>query len=447
MLQLQPVVWTRGLLLDPQHLQAQDRYVESQLAFRMRAVRSHAWGVTCAIIDDAALEGGMCGLRAAAGIMPDGLLFDTRAADALPMPRPLAALLPRDAHRALVHLAVPAWRRDARNVAPPDERTTERFLLAWADRADDANAARERPVPLATAHLQLVAEHEAREGYASIPVACLVRTPDGRIARDDTFVPPLLHLDAAPSLVGELTALVDRLAAVAVQLSAQRRERHHDVAEYSALDLSTFWTLFTINSHLPVLQHRARSGATHPAELCVTLSTLATALRTVDTDGPRDPWPPYDHVDPASALRPRMAAIEAALDALVPRRGATVPLSERSPGIWVGVLPDDWRGETDALYLAVTADGDPALARRVPLLCKIAAADQADALVRHALPGAPLAHVLHPPDGVAVRIDCEYFAVARDNAAWTRISRTRDVAIYLPHDLSGARCTLIALGA
>jgi type VI secretion system protein ImpJ len=448
MLQLQPVVWTRGLLLDPQHLQAQDRYIESQLAFRMRALRPHAWGVTHCVPDDAAIDAGMLALHAVAGLLPDGLAFDTRGTDPLPAPRPLAALLPRDATSVVVHLAVAMYRSGARNVSPRGDAPAGRFLLEWRDHTDETLGAQERPVPVATAHLQLVTEHESRDGLASMPLVRLVRSADGRITRDQAHAPPLLHLAAAPTLRERLASLVERLGTVTTLLASRRRERHHEVAEYSALDLGAFWTLYTLNTQLPLLRHQVATDATHPADLFGSLLTLASALETVTGEGRVRTLPVYEHAAPWMPCVEVMAAIEADLDALLPHRGATIALRERSPGIWVGALPDDWRADTDALILAVATHALSAaeLARRVPVLCKVAAADHADALVRHALPGTPLHHLLRPPAGVPLRVDCEYFAIDRDNAAWQRIARTRDVAVYLPHDLPGAHCTLIAVG-
>jgi type VI secretion system protein ImpJ len=448
MLQLQPVVWTRGLLLDPQHLQAQDRYVESQLAFRVRALRAHAWGFTHLVIDDASIETGMLALHAAAGLLPDGLAFDTRTADPLPAPRPLASLLPRDASSVIVHLGVAMYRRGARNVSPGGEATTSRYRLAWQEHADETVGAHERPVPVATAQLQLVTEHESRDGLASMPVLRLVRTDDGRIVRENAHVPPLLHLGAASALHTRLAGLVERLGTVTARLAARRRERHHEVAEYSALDLGAFWTLYTLNAQLPVLRHQLGTDSTHPAECFATLVTLASALETVMAEDRVRSLAPYDHAAPWQPFVDVMASIDASLDALLPQRGATVALHERSPGVWVGRLPDEWNASEDQLILAVNtlALSAAELARRVPQLCKVAAADQAEALVRHALPGAPLRHLPRPPAGVPLRVDCEYFAVDRETTSWQRITRTRDVAIYVPHDLPGAHCTLIAVG-
>src|ERR1039457_4081655 len=43
---LQPVVWTKGTLLTPQHLQAQDNFIENTLDFHMHSLVFRPWGFT-----------------------------------------------------------------------------------------------------------------------------------------------------------------------------------------------------------------------------------------------------------------------------------------------------------------------------------------------------------------------------------------------------------------
>ncbi len=44
MKQLQPVIWTKGTFLTPQHLQVQDRFLEDTLSFRLQALKFCPWG-------------------------------------------------------------------------------------------------------------------------------------------------------------------------------------------------------------------------------------------------------------------------------------------------------------------------------------------------------------------------------------------------------------------
>jgi hypothetical protein len=56
---LQPVIWAKGtFLLSPQHLQVQDRFVESVLQFRMEALQFRPWGFSRLRINQEALASG-----------------------------------------------------------------------------------------------------------------------------------------------------------------------------------------------------------------------------------------------------------------------------------------------------------------------------------------------------------------------------------------------------
>ena len=81
MKQMQGVLWTKGLLLSPQHLQLHDRYVEDQLGFQMGTLAKYPWGFSALDIDQEAVEGGVLSVPMASGIMEDGLLFDFPEAD------------------------------------------------------------------------------------------------------------------------------------------------------------------------------------------------------------------------------------------------------------------------------------------------------------------------------------------------------------------------------
>ena len=56
MRQMQGVLWTKGLLLSPQHLQLHDRYFEDQLAFMVGAMAKYPWGFNLLKVDPEALD-------------------------------------------------------------------------------------------------------------------------------------------------------------------------------------------------------------------------------------------------------------------------------------------------------------------------------------------------------------------------------------------------------
>src|SRR5438105_10446042 len=128
MKQLQPVLWTRGVLLAPQHLQMQDRFLEDAMQFRLSALSSCRWGFQRLEIDEEALASGRFLLRSASGVFPDGLLFDFPAADVTPPPKTISESWRPDETAMTVFLAVPEYRDGGSNVAAAANDSGARYI-------------------------------------------------------------------------------------------------------------------------------------------------------------------------------------------------------------------------------------------------------------------------------------------------------------------------------
>ena len=108
------VHWTEGLFLRPHHLQQADRYLENTIESRARHVTPYPWGFAALEIDRDLAQQSKFALRRAAGIMPDGGLFDFPAQS--PAPAPIEA--PEAAAGQLVWLTMPERAENAREVSP-----------------------------------------------------------------------------------------------------------------------------------------------------------------------------------------------------------------------------------------------------------------------------------------------------------------------------------------
>ena len=97
MRQMQKVLWSKGALLTPQHLQLHDRFLEELVGFELNALTFAPWGFARLAIDHEALAGGALVVAEAAGILPDGTPFDIPASDAAPPPKPLETYWAPDA--------------------------------------------------------------------------------------------------------------------------------------------------------------------------------------------------------------------------------------------------------------------------------------------------------------------------------------------------------------
>ena len=449
MASLHPELWTKGTLLTPQHLQAQDRYFDTLLRGQLGALVFSPWGLTRIEIDRAALAGGSVALRAVAGRFADGLLFDAPGADPLPAPRALADAWAQDPRALLVLLAVPEYRPGARNVTADGARVAgavaaTRWSATEQAARDETTGLAERPIQLARPNLRLVLEGESVEGMATIPVARVLRDAGGALSLDATLVPPLLDIGASEVLVAMARRIVERVAAKAAALSGTRRQRNQGLADFSITDVASFWLLYTLNTHLPALRHLAEVRLGHPSDVWEAMVALAGALGTF-APSPR-PLPTYDHGRPGEcfgALEQRLLEL---LETAVPESAVALPLRAVSASVQAVAVDEERLLRAPQWYLAVSAPLRQAdLVARVLQGCKVGSADVVDTLIRQALPGLGLAHVAQPPSQVPVKLDFLYFALDRRGPAWDAVVRARNLAVYVPAELPEARLELVCV--
>jgi type VI secretion system protein ImpJ len=446
---LHPVLWTKGTLLTPQHLQAQDRYLDELLRQQLGAFTFCPWGVSRLEFDREALAGGTLVVRAVTGRFPDGLLFDAPAADPPPPPRTLEGAWLQDQRAMIVSLGVPEYRPDARNIAVRDAlgtaiAATARWRAEEHLQRDETTGLTERPIQVARANLRLLLEGESAEGYTAMPIARLVRAPSGEIALDPAFVPALLDVAASPTLGTIARRVVERVTAKAGALSGARRQRNQGLADFSVTDVASFWLLYTLNTHLPVLRHLQEVRGGHPSDLWEAMIALAGALTTF---APQSiVLPSYDHVRLGESFAALEARLLELLETAVPESAVSLPLRPVRPAVHAVAVDQERWLSAPQWFLAVSTPASMRQAELVPRVlhgCKIGSADVVDTLIRQALPGLELAHVPQPPAGVPVKLDFLYFALNRSGPAWDAIARARNLAAYVPAELLEARFELV----
>lgn len=445
MRQLEKVLWTKGLLLTPQHLQAQDRFVESLLSFRLSTHVSHPWGFAELQIDREALAEGSVTLSSARGLFPDGLLFDVPASDPPPPPLPLEEAWHPDAESVRVHLSIPEHRPGGVNVAREEHDGAARFRAESVMRRDENTGKAERPVQVARKNLRLLGERESLEGRQSMPVARVVRSETGEFELDPRFTPPVVALRASEFLHGVARRVLELLSARSATLSGMRRERRAGVADFGVSDVGNFWLLHTVNSHLPRFRGFVERPRKHPAELHEAMATLAGTLSTF-APGEAGGTPEYEHANPGPALAALEERVRELLDSVVPARHVSLDFSETKPSVYAAAIDEDRYFDAREWYLAVRAEvsGDD-LRKRAPQLLKVSASDRIDDLIRRALPGVGLEHVERPPGALPVKLDREYFRLDVSGDEWDAVRRARNLAVYVPSELPEPDLELLLL--
>ncbi len=444
MRQMQPVLWTKGVMLSPQHLQTQDRFLEDLLEFQLATLTFCPWGFSRLEMDHEQLAGGTFALSAASGIFPDGLLFDMPGSDPLPPPKVLESLWEPDMQALDIFLAVPEYRPGGHNVSAPQSARDTRYRVEVISRRDENTGLSEKPIQVAQKNVRLLAQSEVAEGSSALRVARVQRAPSGEFSLDPRFIPPLLDIAASAHLLTINRQLIEILSAKSSTLSGGRRQRNQSLADFGITDVANFWLLYTINTHFPQLRHIYETRRGHPSELYNAMLALAGALTTFSSVvHPRD-LPAYDHADLAACFGRLDTIVRDLLETVVPSTCVSLPLREIRPTIHATAVDEDRYLAAPQLYLAVSAQmkADDLL-KRAPHLLKVSAADHLDKLVRQALSGVSLTHVPNPPSAVPVKLNYHYFLLGKSGEAWDAVVRARNLAAYVPSEFTDAQLELV----
>lgn len=442
MRQLQPVLWTKGVLLAPQHLQTQDRFLEDLIAFQLSTLTFCPWGFNRLDVDRESLAGGSFAISAAGGIFPDGLLFEVPEADPAPPPRMLEGCWEPDQATLDLFLTIPEHRLGGYNVSTGQPDRNTRYLAEALLRRDENTGLSEKPIQVARKNFRLLVEGESLEGSSVLPVARLRRGPTGDYQLDPQFVPPLIDISASEYVLAIARRLVEILSAKSSALAGMRRQWNQSLAEFGLSDIASFWLLYTINTYLPHLRHLFETRRGHPTELYGAMLALASALTTFSTTIHPHLLPSYDHEKLAECFTELDEKLRELLETVVPPTFVALPLRLVQPTIYATAIDQDRYFAAPQLYLAVSAKATHAdVLRKV----KISSHDSIERLVRQALPGVGLTHVPSPPSAVPVKLNYEYFLLNRSGSDWDAIVRARNMAAYVPDDVSDAQLELVII--
>jgi type VI secretion system protein ImpJ len=446
MRRLQPIVWSKGTFLSPQHLQIQDRFIESTLDFTLSSLHFQPWGFHRLAINQEALAGGLFALASAAGLFSDGMPFDIPESDPAPPPKPLEQFFEAGQSTLDVYLALPHYRERGLNVAVGRRTADTRYLAEVAIVRDENTGAADKPIQVAQKNFRFLVEGESRQGMSALRIARVNRSAAGTLQVDPRFVPPLLDIAASDYITAIARRLVEILSAKSSMLAGLRRQKNQSLADFTASDIANFWLLYTVNCHFPLFRHLFETRRGHPERLYAMMLSLAGALTTFSLKvHPRD-LPLYNHDELEACFTDLDEKLRYLLETVVPSNFVALPLKLVQPSIYAAAISDDKYLVNTRMYLALNAEMSEAeLINKAPQLIKICSATHIEHLVRQALPGITLTHVPRPPASIPIKLSYQYFSLNQAGGPWEAVQRARNLAAYVPGDFPNPQLELVIL--
>lgn len=439
------ILWAEGMFLRPQHFQQSERYLERLTRSSMRWLRPLSFGFGSLQIDEGLLKTGLVALSRAAGVMPDGTLFDVPDADDHPAPLEPAA----DLRDAVLLLALPIRRAGALEATLADGSHTD-AALRWVGQeveAPDTLAGSHGRAALTVGKLAMRLMHDKQEtnGFVTLPFARLVeKRIDGSLVLDPEFLPTVLSCDASPRLASYLSEirglLQHRASAIAARLASPTGK--------STAEISDFLILMLLNRNDMVLRHLGALPDLHPEELYRTLAGLAGELATFTETGSNRPptLPDYRHAELQAAFGPLMGFLRDALSAVFEQTAIPIPLETRAYGISVAKIADRSLFTDCMFILAAKSSLDPDLLRaNLPKRAKIGAVERIRDLVNLQLGGAPIRALPAEPRQIPFRAGMIYFEINTNAEDWRHVERSGGAAIHVSGEVPDLQLELWAV--
>ena len=442
------IVWNEGMLLTPHHFQQWDNYHEDLLNSRVQSILPFEYGVLDLGINNEAIANGNFQITRCRAVLTDGLMINVPDAEAVPDLRPVGDHFAAESERLGVHLAIPARKTGETNFQASGAKTSPnvRFLQEGALVKDETSGTNEQPLAYAKSNLRIIFDDELRDGFTTIKIAELERTPTGQLKISDDYIPPILKVSASVWLASMLRQLVEILITKSGSLGEQRRQSKASLADFTTSEVAVFWLLHTINSSIPVMAHFFRSPLLHPEKLYLEMATLVGKLMTFSVDSHPKDIIKYDHDDLYLTFSNLSAQLKDLLETVIPSRCVPIPLEKTRETLYIGRIEDERLLKEAAFYLAVRSQmPEGKLIEGVPRVVKIASRDAIDQVIGAALPGVVLTHSNPPPAPIPTRIGFKYFQLDTIGPYWNGIKGSKLIAVHVPDEIPDEKLEMYAV--
>jgi type VI secretion system protein ImpJ len=347
-----------------------------------------------------------------------------------------------------VHLAIPAKKMGEANFQAGGAKANAnlRFLQEGAMVKDETTGTNEQPVSFARSNLRLIFDDEVRDGFTSIKIAEMQRTPTGQLKIADDYIPPILKINASVWLSSMLRQLVEILITKSGSLGEQRRQSRASLADFTTSEVAVFWLLHTVNSSIPTMAHYFRSPLVHPEKLYLEMASLVGKLMTFSVDhNPKD-IVKYDHDDLHFTFNNLSSILKELLETVIPSRCVPIILEKTRETLYVGRIEDERLLKEAGFYLAVKSQMPEAkLIEGVPRVVKIASRDAIDQVIGAALPGVVLTHANPPPAPIPARVGFKYFMLDTIGPYWNGIRGSKLIAVHVPDEIPDEKLEMYAV--
>lgn len=461
-----PVHWFEGLFLSPQHFQSADRHWNELLQLTGRVDHAYNYGLRSIkfsheAIANLSFQVDRCEARTFDGTIisfgegQDPRRIDTREA----LGNSKAGALRTDLTKSLeqkgavqIHLGIPKLQLGSINVGQTGDNGLHRFQEAdAAPIQDESVGGNDQEIRLKKLNVRLLARPKATgkarpadggspqrddddPDYELLTIAQIKRAGETGPELDDSYIPPLLAIDAWPPLQRDIVQKIHDWIGHRIEvLSQQVVGRGITLASQEPGDLDRLFMLMRLNEAYSTLSILAFANGVHPYVAYGELVRIVGQLSIFDPSRRPPAIPRYDHDDLGSIFQWVKIQIKAYLDLARYELQYHLRFFEgRGLGMQVTFDPE-WLGANYKWYVGVcynslTAQQCRSLLAPNAMFWKLGSVRQVEGLFQAGRPGL----ILIPQDQAPKVLPANnwiYFEVSRGGDAWVDVVTTQSLAM------------------
>lgn len=422
------VVWSEGMLLQPQHFQQHSRYIEGQLRNMISVTQPNNWGIFAYEIDESHLKTGKFCLASASGILPDGSYFNFPSVDAMP----LAIDLNENYLNQTIYLALTIRRHgNTESKRNTEDSTSYRYLVDEHDTRDiSSSSSMQQTIEVSGFNFCLLTDKDDLNEFCCIPIAFIDDVSNaGVIQLKADFVFPTLNIKNNKFIKGFLSELVNlanhRISALSARVSV--------AGKATTTEVSDFLMLQTLNRYLPQLKQLDWAEQVSAYELYTLFIQLIGDMSTfIKADKQVADLATYDHKNLTKVFANLITELRQMFSVVLEQNSINIPLQDKKYGIRVGVVADQTLFSSASFVLAVSADISPDEIRQYfPPQVKIGAVEQIKELVNVQLPGILLNGLAVAPREIPYQRNYVYFELIPKGEYWQALTQSGGIAIHI----------------
>jgi type VI secretion system protein ImpJ len=434
------VVWSEGMMLQPQHFQQQSRYHESQLRNSIAFCQSHFFGISSIEIDKSHLKNGKLCLSAGEGILPDGSYFRFPEIDNAPD----AIDVNDDLLNSTIYLAL-TIKRIGNTETFRDNSVQSRFDIVEHDTRDiSGTSSTQQTIEVSGFSFSLRTDKDDNNEFDCIPIAIIEDVNlSGRVTLKENFIPPHLNIKNNAYISGFLSELV-KLAKHRINSLA---ERVSVAGKATTTEVTDFLMLQTLNRHYPLLVNLDHAEKLSPYDLYVKLIELIGDMSTfIKPDKLVPDLPHYLHNDLTGVFLILIDELRQVFSVVLEQNSINIPLQVKKYGISIGAISDRTLFSSASFIIAVSADiSTDEIRQYFPPQVKIGAVEQIKELVNIQLPGIQLNSLAVAPREIPYKRNFVYFELVQSGEYWTTLVESGGIAFHVGTNFPGLSMELWAI--